>query len=61
MRNNGAIIERCLVRIAEEFAACPGLDNFTPVDALTLNIERACQAAIGMAMHLIARDHIAVH
>jgi uncharacterized protein YutE (UPF0331/DUF86 family) len=30
------------------------------VDALTLNIERACQAAIGMAMHVVAERHLGV-
>jgi len=28
----------------EEYESCPNLDNFTHVDALILNIERACQA-----------------
>jgi len=50
--NKAAIIERCIRRIREEHAACPALDDSTRVDALTLNIERACQAAIDMAMHL---------
>jgi uncharacterized protein YutE (UPF0331/DUF86 family) len=28
------------------------------IDALTLNIERACQAAIDLALHLVAREHL---
>jgi hypothetical protein len=48
--NKAAIIERCVRRIAEEVRSCPGLDNFTHVDALTLNIERGCQAAIDMSV-----------
>ena len=44
----------------EEYAACPELDNFTHVDALVLNIERACQAAIDMAMHVLASEHIGI-
>jgi uncharacterized protein YutE (UPF0331/DUF86 family) len=56
--NKGAIIERCIRRIREEHAANPALDNFTHVDALTLNVERACQAAIDMAMHLVARERL---
>ena len=47
--NKAAIIERCVRRMLEEASACPHLDDFTHVDALTLNIERACQAAIDMA------------
>ena len=58
--NKAAIIERCIRRIAEEYSACPELDNYTHLDALTLNIERACQAAIDMAMHIIASGHLGI-
>ena len=58
--NKAAIIERCVRRIAEEVRSCPGLDDFTHVDALTLNIERGCQAAIDMAMHVVAERHLGV-
>ena len=58
--NKAAIIERCIRRIREEAAASPSLDSFTHVDALTLNIERACQAAIDMAMHIVAEQHLGV-
>lgn len=56
--NKAAIIERCIRRVREEYRANPTLDNFTHVDAMTLNIERACQAAIDMAMHVVARDRL---
>jgi uncharacterized protein YutE (UPF0331/DUF86 family) len=56
--NKAAIIERCLRRIRAEHEACPQLDDFTHVDALTLNVERACQAAIDMAMHRVAADRL---
>lgn len=58
--NKAAIIERSLRRMREEFSACPNLDDPTHVDALTLNIERACQAAIDLALHIVARDHLGV-
>ena len=58
--NKAAIIERCVRRMLEEASACPRLDDFTHVDALTLNIERACQAAIDMAMHVVADRHLGV-
>ena len=58
--NKAAIIERCVRRMLEEAGACPRLDDFTHVDALTLNIERACQAAIDMAMHVVADRHLGV-
>jgi uncharacterized protein YutE (UPF0331/DUF86 family) len=44
----------------EEARACPQFDNLTHVDALTLSIERACQAAIDMAMHVVADRHLGV-
>ena len=58
--NKAAIIERCIRRIKEEYTASPQLDNTTHADALILNIERACQAAIDMAMHLVAKQHLGV-
>src|SRR6056297_3873978 len=58
--NKAAIIERSLNRILEEYAQNPELDNYTHIDAMVLNIERACQAAIDAAQHLIARDHLGV-
>ncbi len=58
--NKAAIIERCLRRVAEGWRACPNFDNFTHVDALTLNIERASQAAIDMAMHVAAERRLGV-
>lgn len=58
--NKAVIIERCIRRILEEHASCPTLDNFTHLDALLLNLERACQAAIDMAMHVVAGEHLGV-
>lgn len=57
-RNKAAIIERSLRRMKEESAADPELESYTHIDAMTLNIERACQAAIDLALHLIAREHL---
>ena len=56
--NKAAIIQRALRRVQEEYAADPSLASYTHVDAMTLNIERACQAAIDLAMHLVARDRL---
>jgi len=58
--NKAAIVERCIRRIREEYEASPALENVTHLDALTLNIERACQAVIDMGMHIIARDHLGI-
>lgn len=58
--NKGAIIERCLRRVIEEYSLCPDLSDYTRQDAVILNLERACQAAIDMAMHLIAEKHLGI-
>ncbi len=59
--NKAAIVERCLARIQEEYANDPRrLANFTYQDAIVLNLERACQATIDMAMHVVARRHLGV-
>lgn len=50
-----AIIERCLKRIAEEYIGHEAEleSNFTRQDALLLNLQRACEATIDAAMHLV--------
>ncbi len=52
--NKTAIIERSLKRMKEEYLQNPELDNYTHIDAMILNIERACQTAIDLAQHLVA-------
>ena len=56
--NKAAVIERALRRVQEEFQKDPNLVNYTHIDAMTLNIERACQAAIDMGMHIVATKHL---
>ena len=56
--NKAAIIERSLRRMREEYQANPELDDYTHVDAMTLNVERACQAAIDLAMHIVAQQRL---
>jgi uncharacterized protein YutE (UPF0331/DUF86 family) len=59
--NKAGIIERCLCRIAEEYSGDPArLANFTHQDAIILNLERACQAAIDLAMHIVADEHLGI-
>jgi uncharacterized protein YutE (UPF0331/DUF86 family) len=50
--NKSTTINRCLKRIAEDFQD-DFLSNYTKQDAVILNIERACQAALDMATHII--------
>jgi uncharacterized protein YutE (UPF0331/DUF86 family) len=59
--NKAAIIERCLRRVAEEYAGNPTrLSNSTHQDAIVLNLERACQAAVDLAMYIVAQEHLGV-
>lgn len=60
MFNKAAIIERSLRRVLEELSLNPQLDNYTHIDAMILNIERACQAAIDLSMHIVASKHLGI-
>ena len=53
--NKVAIIERCLERVGEEYRGHEGeLDSdYTRQDSIVLNLQRACEAAIDLAMHVV--------
>lgn len=53
--NKVSIIERCIKRIHEEYKNTPAnLKNFTKQDSIVLNLQRACEASIDLAMHIVA-------
>ncbi len=54
--NKIAVIQRSTGRALEEYRKNPALSSFTELDALILNLERACQATIDLAMHIISRE-----
>ncbi len=56
------IIERCLRRIGEEYAGRPEnlYENWTKQDSILLNLERACQASIDLALRLIRLRRLGV-
>ena len=59
--NKSAIIRRCLSRIREEYRNDPSrLENFTVQDAIVLNLLRACESAIDLAMHHVAERGLGV-
>ena len=59
--NKSAIIRRCLKRIADEFQDDrQRLTDFTTQDAIVLNLLRACEAAIDLAMHHVAEHRLGV-
>lgn len=56
IRNKIARIERCLARIREETASgLDALDDQTRQDAVVLNLMRACECTIDLAMHVATR------
>ncbi|MBV4450046.1 DUF86 domain-containing protein [Clostridium tyrobutyricum] len=53
--NKISVIERCIKRIKEEYDNNPeNLKNYTKQDSIILNIQRACEASIDLAMHIIS-------
>ncbi|WP_421891399.1 type VII toxin-antitoxin system HepT family RNase toxin [Marinoscillum sp.] len=52
-----ATIEKCLKRIKEE-ALHDWKTDFTHQDALILNLERACQASIDCASHIVRKKQL---
>jgi len=60
--NKAATIERCVARAREEYNADPShfLSNFSRQDAATLNVQRACEAALDMGQHLVRRERLGV-
>jgi uncharacterized protein YutE (UPF0331/DUF86 family) len=53
--NKAEIIERCILRIYEEYEDNPNnLQNLTKQDSIILNIQRACEASIDIAMYIVA-------
>jgi uncharacterized protein YutE (UPF0331/DUF86 family) len=60
--NKAAIIERCLARVHAEHGGDDRIlhDNITKQDSIILNLQRACDAAIDLAMHLVALSRLGV-
>ncbi|MCX7252436.1 MAG: DUF86 domain-containing protein [Burkholderiales bacterium] len=58
--NKAAVIERCVKRAREEYAAAgEHFDtDYTRQDAAVLNIQRACEAALDMGQHLVRREKL---
>lgn len=59
--NKTATIERCVNRIHEVYEGNPGnLKDFTKQDSIILNIQRACEASIDLAMHIVSERKLGV-
>lgn len=61
MINKVATIERCMKRIQEVYDNNPAnLQDYTKQDSIILNIQRACEATIDIAMHLVSEQKLGV-
>lgn len=60
--NKSASIERCLQRVQEEYVGHENEleTNHTRQDALVLNLLRACETAIDLAMHIVRTKRLGV-
>lgn len=60
--NKAASIERCLRRIQEEYAGDIQnlVANQTKQDAIILNLQRACETAIDLAMYVVSQRKLGV-
>jgi uncharacterized protein YutE (UPF0331/DUF86 family) len=59
--NKISIIERCLKRINDVYDNnAENLNDFTKQDSIVLNIQRACEASIDLAMHILSEKKLGV-
>ena len=59
--NKVQIIQRCLRRIHEEYQDNPeNLNQLAKQDSMILNLQRACEAAIDLAMHLVSEKRLGI-
>lgn len=58
--NKVATVERCLARVRDEYRGHESEleTNLTRQDAIVLNLQRACEACIDLAMHLVRKRHL---
>lgn len=59
--NKIATIERCINRIAEVYEGNrKNLSDLTKQDSIILNIQRACEASIDLAMYLVSERKLSI-
>lgn len=59
--NKVTTIERCIKRVHEVYEGNPEhLHDFTKQDSTILNIQRACEASIDIAMYLVSQKKLGV-
>lgn len=60
--NKAEVIERCVRRVRAVHAGDPRnlTDDLTRQDSIILNLQRACEASIDLAMHLVRLDRLGI-
>lgn len=59
--NKIEIIERCIGRINEVYEGkIENLMDYTKQDSIILNIQRACEATIDLAMHIVSEKKLGI-
>lgn len=59
--NKISVIERCIKRVNEEYENnFENLKNYTKQDSIILNIQRACEASIDLAMHIVSEKKLGI-
>ena len=54
-------IGRCIRRVREEYANdAKHLNDYTKQDSMMLNLQRACEACIDLAMHIVSEQNLGV-
>lgn len=57
--NKISVIERCINRVKDVYANDPeNLKDYTKQDSIILNIQRACESSIDLAMHIVAEQRL---
>lgn len=59
--NKIEIIERCLIRVKEVYDNdCNNLKDYTKQDSIVLNIQRAVEATIDIAMYIVSAKKLGI-
>lgn len=59
--NKSIIVENCLSRINEEYENnINNLNDYTKQDSIVLNLQRACEACLDMAMYVVSTRKLGV-
>lgn len=59
--NKAEIIQRCIQRVNEVYGGAPeSLLDYTKQDSMVLNIQRAVEASIDLAMHIVAEQKLGI-